>query len=572
MNRTELEQLRDKTRQAQAQQPVRFLVCYSTPCLSSGAPEIRQALEEGIAAGNLKGQVGVTATGCMGPCSRGPRVTVQRRGEPDIAYEKVTPDLARELLQRYSDQGDPPQTNVLPADLAYFTQQTRWVLENSGRIDPENVADYIGRDGYAALARVLHEMTPEAVCAAMVRSGLRGRGGGGYPTGLKWQLMRKAPGERKFVVANGDEGDPGAYMDRTLMESDPHRVLEGMAIAGYAVGADKGYIYVRGEYAVAAKRLEKAIRDAERLGLLGARVLDSSFRFRIDLRLGAGAFVCGEETSLMASIMGRRGFPSPRPPYPAQRGLWGYPTLINNVETLGAVPWIIRQGPEAFAAVGTEKSKGTKIFALVGEVETAGLIEVPMGISLRGIVEEIGGGMTGGQTYKAAQTGGPSGGCIPAQHLDTSVDYESLAALGSIMGSGGLIVMGDKSCMVDVSKFFMEFCLDESCGKCIPCRVGTVEMHRILERITNGSAVEAELERLEELCLLAREASLCGLGGTAPNPILFTLRYFRDEYLAHIRERHCPAGVCRMNEVPRVRLAADQLRRLQQARSEMEGI
>ena len=572
MNRTELEHLRDKARQAQSQQPVRFLVCYSTPCISSGATAIREALEEGIAQGGFKGQVATVSTGCMGPCSRGPRVTVQRQGEAEIAYEKMTPDRVRELLEEHAGKREVSGSHVLSSDLPYFTRQTRWVLANSGRIDPENIADYIGRDGYEALAIALHEMTPEEVCEAMVRSGLRGRGGGGYPTGLKWQLMRKAPGERKFVVANGDEGDPGAYMDRTLMESDPHAILEGMAIAGYAVGADKGFIYVRGEYEVAAKRLQKAIRDAERMGLLGARVLDSGFRFRIDLRLGAGAFVCGEETALMASIMGGRGYPSPRPPYPAQKGLWDYPTLINNVETFGAVAPILRHGPGAFAAIGTERSKGTKIFALVGEVKSAGLIEVPMGITLREIVEGIGGGMSEGQAFKAAQTGGPSGGCIPVQHLDTPVDYESLAALGSIMGSGGLIVMGEKSCMVDVAKYFMDFCLDESCGKCVPCRVGTVEMHRILERITNGSALESDLEMLENLCSLAREASLCGLGGTAPNPVLNTLKYFREEYLAHIRERRCPAGVCKMTKVPRFRIGDENLGGLQAARSEMEGI
>ncbi len=572
MNRAELDQLRDRARQAKGEQRVRFLVCYSTPCLSSGAPAIRAALEEGIAEEGRKGEVAVVATGCMGPCSRGPRVTVQHRGGQETAYERVTPEMARVLLRRHAADEEGPPEHVLAPDLPYFTRQTRWVLENSGRVDPENIADYIGRDGYAALGRALHEMTPEEVCEAIARSGLRGRGGGGYPTGLKWHLVRKARAERKFVVANGDEGDPGAYMDRTLMESDPHKILEGMAIAGYAVGADKGFIYVRGEYAVAAKRLEKAIRDAERLGLLGARVLDSSFRFRIDLRLGAGAFVCGEETALMNSIMGGRGNPSPRPPYPAQRGLWNQPTLINNVETLGAVAPILRHGPEAFAAIGTAKSKGTKIFALVGEVRTAGLIEVPMGITLREIVEGVGGGMSEGETFKAAQTGGPSGGCIPREHLDTPVDYESLTALGSIMGSGGLIVMGQKSCMVDVAKYFMDFCLDESCGKCIPCRAGTVEMHRILERITSGSAVEGEIERLEELCALAREASLCGLGATAPNPVLATLRYFRDEYHAHIREHRCPAGVCRFTDVPREHLGDRQAAQMQSARSEMEGI
>jgi bidirectional [NiFe] hydrogenase diaphorase subunit len=401
---------------------------------------------------------------------------------------------------------------------------------------------------------VLHEMTPEQVCNEITRSGLRGRGGGGYPTGVKWELVRKAQAERKYVVANGDEGDPGAYMDRTIMESDPHRVLEGMAIAGYAVGAEQGYIYVRGEYPLAAARLAKAIKDAERHGLLGSRVLDSSFNFRIDLRVGAGAFVCGEETALMTSIMGRRGQPVPRPPYPAQRGLWGFPTLINNVETFASVAPIMRQGAAWFAGFGTEKSKGTKVFALCGEVVNSGLIEVQMGTSLRDIVFEIGGGLPDGGTFKAAQTGGPSGGCIPAQHLDTPVDYESLQALGSIMGSGGLIVMNETSCMPDVAKFFMEFCMDESCGKCVPCRVGTIEMFELLKRITDGSAMNEDLQTLEELCHLVQETSLCGLGMTAPNPVLNTLHYFRAEYLAHIRDNHCPAGVCRFDQVPLLKL------------------
>ena len=390
-------------------------------------------------------------------------------------------------------------------------------------------------------------MTPSDVCAEILKSGLRGRGGAGYPTGLKWQTVQKAPGDRKYVVANGDEGDPGAYMDRTTMESDPHRVLEGMAIAGYAVGADQGYVYVRGEYPLAAKRLEKAIKQAERGGLLGNRVMDSPFNFRIDIRMGAGAFVCGEETALMQSIMGRRGQPVTRPPYPAQKGLWEAPTLINNVETLGNIPMIINKGAEWYAGMGTEKSKGTKIFALAGKTVNTGLIEVPIGITLREIVYDIGGGILGGRTFKAAQTGGPSGGCIPADCLDTPMDYESLAALGSIMGSGGLIVMDDTTCMPDVARFFMDFCMDESCGKCGPCRGGTVQMHRILTRITEGAATMDDLKNLEELCRMVKDTSLCGLGQTAPNPTMSTLRYFRDEYEAHIRDHHCPAGVCRFD-------------------------
>jgi bidirectional [NiFe] hydrogenase diaphorase subunit len=413
-------------------------------------------------------------------------------------------------------------------------------------------------------------MTPAGVCETIVKSGLRGRGGAGYPAGLKWDLVRKAPGDKKYVIANGDEGDPGAYMDRTLMESDPHRVLEGMAIAGYAVGAEQGFVYVRGEYPIAAKRLETAIRQAERRGLLGGRVLDSKFSFRIDIRIGAGAFVCGEETALMASIMGRRGQPWPRPPYPAQKGLWGYPTLINNVETFGSIAPIIENGAAWYSSIGTEKSKGTKVFALAGTVENTGLIEVPMGISLREIVFEIGGGISGGRKFKAAQTGGPSGGCIPEEHLDTPMDYESLSKLGSIMGSGGLVVMDDTSCMPDVAKFFMEFCMEESCGKCVPCRAGTVQLHRILEHITDGSATPQDLERLEELCIMLKETSLCGLGQSAPNPLLSTLKYFREEYRLHINNRICPAGKCSFVEVPPLQLAQELLRRARSIQTDAE--
>jgi bidirectional [NiFe] hydrogenase diaphorase subunit len=396
------------------------------------------------------------------------------------------------------------------------------------------------------------------VCKELIASGLRGRGGAGFPAGLKWDMVRKEKADKKYVIANGDEGDPGAYMDRTLMESDPHRVLEGMAIAGYAVGAEQGFIYVRGEYPVAAKRLERAIRAAERRGLLGSRVLDSGFNFRVDVRIGAGAFVCGEETALMASIMGRRGQPITRPPYPAQAGLWGKPTLINNVETFGNIAPIINHGAAWFAEIGTAKSKGTKIFALAGKVKTTGLIEVPMGITLREIVYDIGGGIPDELAFKAAQTGGPSGGCIPAAHLDTPVDYDSLRALGSIMGSGGLIIMDERSCMVDVAKFFMEFCMDESCGKCVPCRVGTVQMYRLLERITDGSATPADLEQLQELCVMVKETSLCGLGQSAPNPVMSTIRYFLDEYMSHIRDHHCSAGVCDLDKKPVAELVAEQ--------------
>jgi len=512
----------------------------------------------------------LVSTGCQGPCSRGPLLTVLQPGEPEQVWEKVTPELACTILTTALQQQHLPEQNLLPQDWPFFSRQTRLVLANSGRIDPESLEQYIARGGYESLAQALHEMSPDDVCDGVVQSGLRGRGGGGYSTGLKWQLVRKSSNSRKFVVANGDEGDPGAYMDRSLMESDPHRILEGMAIAGYAIGADQGYIYVRGEYPVAAQRLRKAIKDAERAGLLGSRVLDSSFSFRIDIRIGAGAFVCGEETALLGSIMGRRGQPRIRPPYPAEAGLWGCPTLINNVETFGNIPAIFSIGPQAFSSYGNGKSRGTKVFALCGEVVNNGLIEVPMGIPLREIVFEIGGGLANGATFKAAQTGGPSGGCIPAEKLDTPVDYENLQALGSIMGSGGLIVMGEQSCMVDVARFFMEFCLDESCGKCVPCRTGTVEIYRLLSRICNGSASQRDLQTLEQLCVMMKDTSLCGLGAAAPNPVLSTLRWFRQEYEAHINDRRCPAGVCTMNELPLHLLGEQLLQRISALRCDGE--
>ena len=571
MNRAELAELAQEVVTRNQRRRLRLLVCCGTPCVAAGAEEVAEALRGELQ--RLDGdavELELVRTGCLGPCSRGPLLTVQRNGQPELVYEKVTVEQALRLLPDWL-AGAAPEQGRLPAEFPFFTRQVRLVLENSGRIDPEEIEQYIGAGGYEALAEVLHELTPDEVCETVVQSGLRGRGGGGYPTGLKWQLVRKSSGERKYVVANGDEGDPGAYMDRSLMEADPHRVLEGMAIAGYACGAEQGYIYVRGEYPLAARRLQKAIRDAERAGVLGSRVLDSSFSFRVDLRIGAGAFVCGEETALLASIMGRRGQPRPRPPYPAQKGLWGCPTLINNVETYGNIPALIRMGAAAFNAIGSGRSRGTKVFALCGEVANTGLIEVPMGISLREIVCDIGGGLPGDGVFKAAQTGGPSGGCIPAAQLDTPVDYENLQALGSIMGSGGLIVMGQQSCMVDVARFFMEFCLDESCGKCVPCRTGTIEIYRLLTRIGNGSGRPEDLEQLEKLCLMVKDASLCGLGAAAPNPVLSTLHWFRDEYEAHVRERRCPAGVCRMSEVP-LHLLVDELpRRIAAGRQEGES-
>jgi bidirectional [NiFe] hydrogenase diaphorase subunit len=550
MNRTDLEAMAQRELQRQQAFRCRILCCASTPCLSSGGSTVYDAINDAIKEGGLDADVQAVATGCMGPCSRGPMITVQMRDGEEVIYEHVTPETGRKIVAHHAGAEPAPAEHILPSDIPFFAKQKKVVLANSGLIDPERLEDYVAHGGYMSMAYALREMTPEAVCREIIDSGLRGRGGAGYPAGLKWDMVRKARGEKKYIVANGDEGDPGAYMDRTLMESDPHRVLEGMAIAGYAVGADQGFIYVRGEYPVAAKRLERAIRAAERRGLLGSRVLDSNFNFRIDVRIGAGAFVCGEETALMASIMGMRGQPTPRPPYPAQSGLWEKPTLINNVETFGSIAAIIQHGAVWFAAIGAAKSKGTKIFALAGKVDTTGLIEVPMGITLREIVYDIGGGVPDGLAFKAAQTGGPSGGCIPAAHLDTPMDYESLKALGSIMGSGGLIVMDERSCMVDVAKFFMEFCADESCGKCVPCRVGTVQMHRLLERITNGSATMQDLDTLKELCVMVKETSLCGLGQSAPNPVSSTIHYFLNEYEAHIRNHHCPAGVCTLDQAP----------------------
>jgi bidirectional [NiFe] hydrogenase diaphorase subunit len=571
MNRAELNELAEKEQQRSDLLKLRLLVCCGTPCVAAGSYAVVNALQQYIDQHNLAAELELTGTGCLGPCSRGPLLTVIRKGEAELVYEQIKPQQAVLVLEALLAEKPVPQTNLLPADFPFFARQKRMVLAGSGRIDPESIRQYIGSGGYEALAQLLHEMTPEEVCDSVVASGLRGRGGGGFPTGLKWQLVNKGSSSRKFVVANGDEGDPGAYMDRSLMESDPHRLLEGMAIAGYATGADQGYIYVRGEYPLAAKRLQKAIRDAERHGILGSRVLDSNFSFRIDIRIGAGAFVCGEETALLASVMGRRGQPRIRPPYPAQSGLWGCPTLISNVETFANIPAIFNISPAGFAAIGSGKSRGTKVFALCGDVVNTGLIEVPMGISLREIVYEIGGGIADNGGFKAAQTGGPSGGCIPASRLDTPMDYEHLHELGSIMGSGGLIVMGDKNCMVDVARFFMEFCLDESCGKCVPCRAGTIEIYRLLTRFCNGSATATDLENLHSLCRMVSDTSLCGLGAAAPNPVLSTLRWFKEEYEAHLYERRCPAGVCNMNKLPLHLMATELLNRVNASQVAGEG-
>jgi bidirectional [NiFe] hydrogenase diaphorase subunit len=521
----------------------RALVCTSTGCLSAGAAGVRATLEADLADAAHDHDVQVVPTGCPGLCSRGPLVTVESRGQESTLYQYVDEGAAHAIVREHLVGGAPVEGgDIVPPDIPFYAKQHQVVLAYAGRIDPDRLEDYVAEGGYRALAKALTAMTPEEVIEAIDASGLRGRGGAGYPTARKWELLHDAPGEHKFVVANGDEGDPGAYMDRTIMDSDPHRVLEGMALAAYATGADKGYIYVRAEYPLAIERLERAIRAAKRAKLLGRSVLGTGFAFDIEVRVGAGAFVCGEETALMASIEGRRGTPSLRPPYPTERGLWGAPTMINNVETLANVPAIIGKGPEAFAAVGTETSKGTKVFALAGSVNNTGLIEVPMGIPLRDIVFEMAGGIPDGKAFKAAQTGGPSGGCIPAAYLDTPVDYEHLRALGSMMGSGGLVVMDETVKMPEVARFYMEFCREESCGKCAPCRVGTVKMLAFLERICRGEGRARDLVHLESLAQTVRATSLCGLGQSAPNPVFSTLDHFRDEYLDLLVEEELSGG------------------------------
>ncbi len=537
------EELKEKQTEELARQGAlkdRILCCTAAGCISCGAEGVRQALLAQAKAQGCEGTVEICGTGCMGMCGRGPLVL---RSSDQQLYGGVTVEDARALVSENVIE----RQSLLPRHIdlqgPFFSRQQKIVLANSGRVDPEKLTDYIAAGGYQPLAKALEEMTSRDVVEEIKKSGLRGRGGAGYPTGLKWELVAKQVAPTKYVVCNADEGDPGAFMDRSVLEGDPHRVLEGMAIAGYAVGAQQGYIYVRGEYGLAIQRLQTAIKQAEREHLLGARILEQGFQFRIDLRIGAGAFVCGEETALIASIEGKRGQPRQRPPYPPASGLWAAPTLINNVETFANIPPIIEHGGDWFAGIGTAGSKGTKVFALAGKIANTGLIEVPMGTTLHEILFDIGGGIPN-QKFKAAQTGGPSGGCIPEQFLDLPVDYESLAQIGSIMGSGGLIVMDETSCMVDVARFFMEFCMDESCGKCIPCRAGTLQMHDILQRITTGDASEDDLQILKSLAELLRETSLCGLGQTAPNPVVSTLKYFPQEYEAHIRDKRCPAGHC----------------------------
>jgi NADH:ubiquinone oxidoreductase subunit F (NADH-binding)/(2Fe-2S) ferredoxin/NAD-dependent dihydropyrimidine dehydrogenase PreA subunit len=528
------------------------LICGGTGCTSSNSPKIMDKFNEEIAKQGLDKEVKVVRTGCFGLCEVGPIVIVYPEGSfysrvkvedvPEIVSEHLLKGrIVQRLLYKEGSAGVETSLN----NIEFYKKQTRIALKNCGVIDPEKIEEYIAFDGYKALGKCLTEYEPQQVIDIIKDSGLRGRGGGGFPTGMKWQFCRNAAGAQKYVICNADEGDPGAFMDRSVLEGDPHSVLEAMAIAGYAIGANMGYIYVRAEYPIAVKRLEIAIRQAREYGLLGKDIFGTGFDFDIDIRLGAGAFVCGEEMALIHSIEGNRGEPTPKPPFPANQGLFGKPTIINNVETFANIAQIILKGAEWFKSTGTEKSKGTKVFALGGKINNTGLVEVPMGTTLREIIYDIGGGIPGGKAFKAAQTGGPSGGCIPATHLDTPIDYDSLTAIGSMMGSGGLIVMDEDNCMVDVARFFLDFTVDESCGKCPPCRIGTKRMLEILERIVSGNGQEGDIEKLENLGRNITNAALCGLGKTAPNPVLSTIRYFRDEYEAHIRDKRCPAGHCK---------------------------
>ncbi|MBI2428833.1 MAG: NAD(P)H-dependent oxidoreductase subunit E [Ignavibacteriales bacterium] len=523
----DLQELSEQEQQRQSEKKHRILYCSAAGCVSCGSDNVSAMLKTKVKEHTLEKECEVIGTGCMGLCGEGPLVKVQ---SDNILYQNVDEVTASQIVESHILNGKRVEKNICDTSAPFFASQTKIVLENCGRINSESIDEYVAALGYEALGKALTEMQPHDVIEEIRKSGLRGRGGAGYSTGLKWGIVRKAHGEQKYIVCNADEGDPGAFMDRSVLEGDPHRVLEGMAIAGYAVGASQGYVYCRAEYPLAIERLKLAIKQAEKIGLLGNRILESQFNFRIDIRIGAGAFVCGEETALIASIEGRRGNPRTRPPYPSEKGLWGMPTVINNVETFANVAPIIRNGSDWFSKIGTEKSKGTKVFALAGNIRNTGLIEVPMGIPLRKIIFDIGGGTPEGQEFKAAQTGGPSGGCIPNEHLDLPVDYESLLAVGSFMGSGGLIVMDSTSRMVDVAKFFMQFCMDESCGKCIPCRVGTRHIYGLLDKISKKKATQDDLTLLEELCVMVKETSLCGLGQGAPNPVISTLRFFRHEY------------------------------------------
>lgn len=528
-----------------------ILVCGGTGCTSSKSPVIIENLNKAIKENNIT-NVKVIQTGCFGLCAKGPIVIVRPE---DVFYALVKPEDAEEIINVHIKEGkiverllckDIDESVVKKLDeLNFYKKQNRIALGNCGKIDPENIDEYIAFDGYKALEKSLFELNPDEVIKIISDSGLRGRGGAGFPTGKKWSFAKMAEGDQKYVVCNADEGDPGAFMDRSILEGTPHSVIEAMMIAGYAIGANKGYIYVRAEYPIAVRRFQIAIDQAKEYGILGKNIWNTGFDFDLEIRLGAGAFVCGEETALLESIEGRRGQPRLKPPFPANAGLWGKPTLINNVETYANIPQIILNGAEWYSSIGTETSKGTKVFALGGNVNNIGLVEVPMGTTLREIVFDIGGGIPNGRKFKAAQTGGPSGGCIPERNLDTPIDYESLGAIGSMMGSGGLIVMDDSKCMVNLAKFYLEFTVDESCGKCTPCRIGTKRMLEILQKICDGKGEEEDLDKLEKLALNIKKASLCGLGQTAPNPVLSTLKYFREEYLAHIREHRCPAGECK---------------------------
>ena len=536
MTSEELLQIAEASTAEHEQFDFQLNVCMGTGCMSQHSDKVKAALTEEVAKSGK--HCHVRQTGCMGLCAAGPLVLVE---PTETRYGNVHEADAKELVDSLG--GKPLERLETHLD-KYFQGQQHIVLENSGHIDPEKIDEYIGRDGYQALMTALTQMDPQTVIEQISKSGLRGRGGGGYPTGLKWGMVAKAGKGQKYVICNGDEGDPGAFMDRSVLESDPQRVIEGMAVAAYAVGASKGYVYVRAEYPLAISRLTASLREARRRGFLGSNICGTTFAFDIEIRLGAGAFVCGEETALIASIEGLRGQPRPRPPYPAVSGLWGWPTLINNVETFANIAPILRNGPQWYSSIGTERSKGTKVFALTGKIANTGLVEIPMGMTLREIIFEIGGGIPNGHTFKAVQTGGPSGGCLPEEHLDLSVSYDALISAGSMMGSGGMIVMDDTSCMVNVARFFMEFCMTESCGKCVPCRAGTAQMFDLLTKICDGEATHADLDLLIDLCDVVKNTSLCGLGMTAPNPVLSTLRYFKHEYLEHIDNKYCRAGVC----------------------------
>jgi bidirectional [NiFe] hydrogenase diaphorase subunit len=564
MNFNKLEEIGQQEHIRQQRFERRIFCCTSTACLSAGAGQVYSTLEQAVAACQCEeNEAEVVKTGCLGLCSAGPLVRVEQKEKEPVLYGNVSTDAAQYIVSKHvpikrdndqieDDEFDESITphdiphyraglrrlrsktdfdkHIIPFDMPFFTKQVKVVLNETGQIDPDSLEDYLAHGGYRALAYVLENMTPEEVCSEILESGLRGRGGAGFPTGLKWNFVRQEKGDTKYVIVNGDEGDPGAYMDRTVMEDDPHRVLEGMIICAYAVGANAGYLYIRGEYPIAIDRIRKAIRAARRRQILGRSVLGTDFNFVADVRIGAGAFVCGEETALIHSVEGKRGMPRMRPPYPSKSGLWKAPTVINNVETMANIPSIINRGAQWYASIGTEKSKGTKVFALAGHLRNTGLIEVPMGITLREIVYDIGGGIPGGREFKAAQTGGPSGGCIPPSYLDTPVDYESLNKLGSIMGSGGLVIIDDSTVMPDFAKYFMEFCVDESCGKCVPCRIGTVQISKLLDKVIAKNAQPEDLDKLESLCKVVKSTSLCGLGQSAPNPVLSTLRYFREEY------------------------------------------